>query len=233
MMKEIWISPSDLSYFWSDSKVGFYDKYVLEIYRPKAPFPSVFNTIDSKMKDEFNDKSILDIVVNAPSGKLIHNDLNVKSKLITLGDFKIGFKGMIDCLLEHADGSYSVIDYKTTHVSNKLDEIYFLQLMAYAYSLENPEYGTPKKINNIGLIVFEPQTFTSKLGEGSLGGSLTYVEIPFNKEKFKNWLKKDLHPLIHNDRENIFVSSNDKSWIRYVNSFYLEEDDSNSAENVA
>jgi hypothetical protein len=224
-MKEIWISPSDLSYFWSDSKVGFYDKYILEIYRPKMGFPSVFNTIDLKMKDNFNDKSVLDIVENAPEGKLIHDDLNVKSKLINLGDFKIGFKGKIDCLLEHDDNTYSVIDYKTTHVSNKLNEIYFLQLMAYAYSLENPEFGSGKKINNLGLIVFEPQSFSSTLGQGSLNGSLTYVEIPFDKDKFKNWLKKELSPLIHNEREKIVVSSNDKSWQRYVNSFYIEEEE--------
>jgi hypothetical protein len=223
-MKDIWISPSDLSYFWSDSKVGFYDKYVLEIQRPKQAFPSVFNTIDLKMKDEFDNKMVLDFVKNAPEGILTHDELNVKSKTIKLGNFNVGFKGKIDSLLKHDDGSCSIIDYKTTHISDKLTEIYFLQLMAYAFSLENPEIGEAKTISNIGLIVFQPELFSSSLCKGSLDGSLSYIQIPYDKNKFKKWLTKDLSTLLNSEREKIFVSSSDKSWQRYVNCFYLEDE---------
>lgn len=227
-MREIWISPSDLSYFWSDSKVGFFDKYVLQIYRPKQAFPSVFNTIDLAMKDCFDKKSVLEIVKNAPEGEITHEEINVQSKLIQIGDFKIGFKGKLDCLLKHTDGSYSVIDYKTTHISKKLDEIYYLQLMAYAFSLENPFLNEPKTISNLGLIVFQPEKFTSKLGKGNLNGSLHYVEIPFDKEKFKKWLISELHPLLHEKREKIVMSSSDKSWAKYINCFYVEEEETQS-----
>jgi ATP-dependent helicase/DNAse subunit B len=222
-MKQIWISPSDLSYFWSDSKVGFYDKYVLEINRPKQAFPSVFNTIDLKMKDSFDKKNILNIVDNSPAGKIVHDEINVRSKLLTLGDFQIGFRGKIDCLVEHDDGRHSVVDYKTTHLSNKLTEIYYLQLMAYAYCLENPLDGEPKKINNLGLIVFEPKEFSHKKNQGSLKGGLHYVDIPFDKDKFKNWIIKELKPLLHEKRENLIISATDKSWSKYVNCFYVEE----------
>jgi|688.fasta_scaffold09838_11 hypothetical protein len=226
-MKDIWISPSDLSYFWSESKVGFYDKYVLKIYRPKQAFPSVFNTIDLAMKDCFDNKSILEFVENAPEGKIIHEDVSVQSKLIKVGDFKVGFKGKIDCLLDHGDGTYSVIDYKTTHISKKLDEIYYLQLMAYAFSLENPLAGTPKKISNLGLIVFQPESFASELSKGNLQGSLHYVNIKFDKSKFKKWISSELSPILHTEREKIIVSSSDKSWQRYINNFHvIEEDDS-------
>jgi hypothetical protein len=230
-MREIWISPSDLSYFWSDSKVGFYDKYVLNIYRPKQAFPSVFNTIDLAMKDCFDQKSVLDFVENAPEGEITHEEINVQSKLIEIGDFKIGFKGKIDCLIKHNDGTFSIVDYKTTHISKKLDEIYFLQLMAYAFALENPLHNKPKTISNLGLIVFQPEKFTSELGKGNLNGSLHYVEIPFNKNKFKKWMADELKPLFHTEREKITVSSSDKSWQKYVSCFYLEEDDTKSEEN--
>lgn len=223
-MNEIWISPSDLSYFWSDSKVGFFDKYVLKIFRPKQAFPSVFNTIDLAMKNDFDKKSVLNLVKNAPDGAITHEEINVQSKLITLGNFKIGFKGKLDSLLKHDDGSFSVLDYKTTHISKKLDEIYYLQLMAYAFALENPLQGAPKKINNLGLIVFQPESFSSELGKGSLHGELHYVSINFNKNKFKKWLNNDLSTLLNTEREKILVSSNDKSWQKYVECFYLEDD---------
>ena len=224
-MNEIWISPSDLSYFWSDSKIGFFDKYVLKINRPKQAFPSVFNTIDLAMKDCFDKKRSLEFVENAPDGEFVHDEIYVKSKLITLGDFKIGFKGKIDCLLKHDKNSYSIIDYKTTHISKKLNDIYFLQIMAYAYCLENPEVGEPKKIDNLGLIVFQPEKFDATLGKANLNGSLHYVEIAFDKNKFKKWMKEELLPLLQSEREKIAVGSTDKSWQRYVNCFYLEEDE--------
>jgi PD-(D/E)XK nuclease superfamily len=226
-MQEILISPSDLSYFWSDSKVGFYDKYVLKINRPKQAFPSVFNTIDLAMKDCFDKKQSTDFLENIPKGEFLHDEIYVKSRFIEMGDFKIGFKGKIDCLLKHGD-SYSIVDYKTTHLSNKLNQIYFLQLMAYAFCLENPDAGSPKKIDNLGLIVFQPETFHSSDGKAALNGSLHYVEIPFDKNKFKKWMKDDLLPLLTSEREKIVVSSNDQSWQRYVNCFYLEDDEQNA-----
>lgn len=225
-MKEIWLSPSDLSYFWSDSKVGFYDKYVLQIQRPKQAFPSVFNTIDLTMKDCFDKVDSSTIVKGAPQGKITHEEIHVQSKLITLGDYKIGFKGKIDCLLASEDDTYYVVDYKTTHISEKLQNIYFLQLMAYAYCLENPLVGQAKKISGLGLIVFQPSSFEFMPGQNkaSLNGELAWVKINFDKNKFKLWLKNDLQTLLHAPREKLFVSGMDKSWEKYVGCFSVEED---------
>ena len=224
-MRELWISPSDLSYFLSDSKVGFYDKYVLNILRPKGVFPSVFNTIDQGMKDCFDSKPIADFVEGAPTGILRHNEEYVQSQLVKLDDnFSVGFKGKIDSLLDHEDGTHTVIDYKTTHLSDKLKEIYWLQLMAYAFCLEKPLMSTPKKISNIGLIVFQPTLgMEATIGKASLNGSLHYVDLNFDKKRFKEWLAQELLPLLNQERDGIFVSYDDKSWARYVNCFHLED----------
>lgn len=224
-MNEIWISPSDLSYFWSDSKVGFFDKYVLKILRPKQAFPSVFNTIDLAMKDCFDKKKSTEFLENIPEGEFVHDEIYVKSKQITVGDFKIGFKGKIDCLLKHDDGCYSIIDYKTTHFSPKLKEIYFLQLMAYAFCLENPDSAEPKKIKNIGLVVFQPESFQSIGNKASLNGSLHYSEIEYNKARFKEWIKNDLWKLITGKREDLKMSTSDSQWKKYIECFYLEDDE--------
>lgn len=221
--KEIIIYPSDLSYLWNDSKLGFYDKYVLGIWRPYGPFPSVFKTMDEAMKKSFDKQNILDIVENAPSGILVHDEINVKSKFIDLGEkYKISFKGKIDSLLLHDDGTYSIIDYKTSMISEQLKETYFLQLMTYAYCLENPETGTPKKVSSLGLIGFQPIDFHYEVGEGAIRGEMQYISIPFDKDKFKKWLLNDLCPLLYKERDDVEQSSNDKLWEKYINSFCTE-----------
>ena len=222
-MKEIWLSPSDLSYFWSDSKIGFYDKYVLEIQRPKQAFPSVFNTIDLCMKDAFEKITCTDIVSGAPDGHITHDDIYVQSKLIDLGDYKVGFKGKIDCLLDRKNGKYFVVDYKTTHISEKLKSIYYLQLMAYAYALENPLNGEVKKIEGLGLIAFQPKKFDFSLNSGNLSGELAWIPVSFDKLKFKSWITDELRPLINGTREEIFESGTDKSWSRYISCFEVED----------
>lgn len=224
-MKDLWISPSDLSYFWSDSKIGFYDKYVLQILRPKQAFPSVFNTIDLAMKNSFDKVNSSSIVKNAPSGAISHDEIFVQSKPIKMGEYNVGFKGKIDCLLVAENDEYYVVDYKTTHISEKLENIYFLQLMAYAYCLENPLIGEAKKIKGLGLIVFEPQKFDFEEGKNkaALSGELAWVEIKFDKEKFKTWIKKDLKTLLHAQREELFASATDKSWERYIGMFDVNE----------
>jgi len=222
-MKEIWLSPSDLSYFWSDSKIGFYDKYVLEIQRPKQAFPSVFNTIDLCMKDSFEKITCTDIVSGAPEGHITHDDIYVQSQLIELGNFKVGFKGKIDCLLDRLNGKYYVVDYKTTHISEKLAQIYFLQLMAYAFCLQKPLKGEPKSIEGIGLIAFQPKNFDFTLDCGRLSGELAWIPVPLDAKKFKNWLSDELKPLLNGTREEIFESGNDKSWSRYISCFNIED----------
>lgn len=222
-MKEIWLSPSDLSYFWSDSKVGFYDKYALGIQRPRQPFPSVFNSIDLAMKADFDGKNCSKIVALGPDGILEHKELFVQSKQIETKDFKIGFKGKMDCLLNHKDGFYTVVDYKTTKYSEYLTSIYFLQLMAYAYCLENPLNGEPKHIRGLGLIVFDPGKFNHKNDKGSLTGKMHWVEIPFDKDKFKNWFTKELIPLLKTPREKIEVSKNDDMWNNYISCYDVSE----------
>lgn len=223
MMREIWLSPSDLSYFWSDSKIGFYDKYVLEIQRPKQAFPSVFNTIDLCMKDAFEKVTCTEIVTGAPDGHITHDDIYVQSQLIDLGNFKVGFKGKIDCLLDRKNGKYFVVDYKTTHISEKLANIYFLQLMAYAYCLQKPLRGEPKAIEGLGLIAYQPGKFSFSLNSGNLSGELAWVPIPFDTVRFKKWIFEELSPLINGAREEIFESGTDKSWSRYISCFDVED----------
>jgi|LakMenE01Jun11ns_1017448.scaffolds.fasta_scaffold9899028_2 hypothetical protein len=226
-MREIWISPSDLTFFFNDSKIGFYDKYIMNIQRPKNTFPALFATIDQYMKNSFDLKNCQNIVKDAPSGILTHNDIDVQSKLITLGDYKVGFKGKMDCIMTKSDGNLIVVDYKTAFMSPKLRNVYFLQLMSYAFCLENPYSLRPKKVDGLGLIVFHPDDFSfdGNSGEAGINGSLKWVEIPFDKSAFKDWINLQLKPLLNAKREDLYESATDKDWNRYIGHFYVEREE--------
>lgn len=223
-MNDIWISPSDLSFFWKDTKIGFFDKYKLEIYRPKHAFPSIFNAIDQHMKDSFDKQNAKDVVSTAPDGIFIHEEEKVKSELITIGQYRIGFKGNIDSLIKHNDGTYSLVDYKTTSLKDSLADTYFLQLMAYCMCLSKPMEGPPKKIRSMGLIVFDPKGFIYSHESGLLNGSMHWVEIPIDIPRFKKWIKDELVPLLDSNRDDIEVGWHDNEWKRYIETFYLEKE---------
>lgn len=231
-MKEIWLSPSDLSYLWNDSKLGFYDKYVMGVQRPSQPFPGVFNSIMNAMKECFEGKTLSqvyekdkfgDICNNAPSGTVYCPGMYVKSKLIDLGEFKVGFSGKINCLLKDGE-DVSVFDFRTIENNPKLAENYFLHYMAYALCLENPLVGDPQKVSNLGMVTYNPKSFGLISDSGSLSGDLEWVSVPINKEKFKKWIVTDLKSLLMSKRENIFQTATDKSYEKYVDAFFEGEE---------
>jgi hypothetical protein len=217
-MKEIWISPSDLSYSWNESKLGFYDKYVLGIPRPRGEFPAIFTTISSKMKGAFEGKDLSETFLVAPSGKVTAKDMFVTSAPITLGDFEVSFRGKISTLVEEESGKVSIVDFKTIKYDEKLSETYFLHFMAYAFCLENPAVAKAETVNKMGIVTFDPTDFSID-HQASIEGNLNYVPIDLNKNKFKNWLLNDLKDFLNSNREDVFASSSDREYERYIDSF--------------
>ena len=56
MTDTVTLSPSDLTFLWSECPRCFYLKYKLQIKRPSAPFPSIFGKIDLLMKGYFAER---------------------------------------------------------------------------------------------------------------------------------------------------------------------------------
>jgi len=218
-MKEIWISPSDLSYMWNDSKLGFYDKYVLGIQRPRDAFPSMFTTIVSRMKKGFENKNLSEVLQGAPEGVLSYEEKFVTSKTIAIGEYQVGFKGKISCFLNHDDGSCTIFDFKTVKNDVKLSKTYFLHYMAYAFCLENPAVGQTRTVNELGIAAFDPDDFSLVNNKGQLSGSLNWVKIEKDKNKFKNWLTGDLKDLLISNREDVKTTSLDQDYENYINKF--------------
>lgn len=183
------LSPSDFGYLWRECPKCFYLKVTQRASRPGA-FPRIFGAIDGQMRLCFDGQRTEKFLPALPPGVLNCADQGVKSGPITLpGRNSITqIKGKIDAYVRFDDGSFAVIDFKTSARSDDNVGIYSHQLHAYAYALENPAPGNLglKPIRRLGLLVFEPNGFTTQNGGGSFSGTLTWMEIPRNDALFMN-----------------------------------------------
>ncbi len=101
--------------------------------------------------------------------------------------------GEIDLLVDHQDGTYSIVDGK---VSMKKDaealiDSYWTQLEAYVYAFENPLDGERMTIKSIGLLQWRIDD-SIHLEENKRGFSVDhrYIPIPRQPEKFQEFLAR-------------------------------------------
>ena len=135
-MKTINISPSDLAFLYLESPWGFYQKYILGVKRPPLILPKVFTVIDTLMKCKFSDENFKSICSNYPDAILKDADQWVKSKPISnpkFPDIEIVLRGKIDGVLQYPDGTYSIIDFKTSDVKNDVAKKYLNQFVVISY----------------------------------------------------------------------------------------------------
>jgi hypothetical protein len=202
-MHTIFLSPSDFAFLYLESKWGFYQKYKQGIKRPPIIIPKIFTKIDHLIKSKYLNQSFNTICKTLPTGVLTEADQWVKSKAITNPDFpdvEILFRGKIDGVLKNEDGTYTVIDFKTSEISENYLTNYINQLSCYAYCLRHPNSQRDFSLNvndKLGLFVFEPKEFmvdyNSKAG---IKGDLQYIEYDFNEVEFENFVKNEVIPFL-------------------------------------
>lgn len=104
----------------------------------------------------------------------------------------------LDCLVRYDDGSYGVIDFKTSSVERS-SATYSRQLHAYARALESPSAASELMqgtVSSLGLVVFEPDAFSALSPAGAaLTGKLHYVDVPREDDKFDAFLGEVLDVL--------------------------------------
>lgn len=109
----------------------------------------------------------------------------------------------VDCLVRFDDGTFGVIDFKTSQAA-KSSSTYSRQLHAYALAIENPStqsellQGT---VSDMGLVVYTPKDFHTPATENgdiaaALTGDLTYVQVPRDDKAFEGFLSEILDVLI-------------------------------------
>jgi CRISPR/Cas system-associated exonuclease Cas4 (RecB family) len=101
-------------------------------------------------------------------------------------------------VLEFTDGSFAVVDFKTTKPKAEHINFYTRQLHAYAYALENPNPGkfTLSPISKMGLLCVEPVAMSrTKQGNLAYEGEVTWLECPKDDDKFLNFIDRVLEVL--------------------------------------
>ena len=194
-MPHIWkLAPSDLTFLWDECPRCFYLKVVHHFSRPAAPFPKIFSRIDRLMKDHFSGRSTDTLSPGLPPGALRFADLRVTSELVWFPGHPrpCYLKGVADSLIAFADGSYGIIDFKTSEARPEHAAFYARQLHAYAYALEHPAPGAPAlgPINRLGLFTVEPVLMEATIsGQIAYLGDVTWTEIPKDEAGFLTFLE--------------------------------------------
>jgi hypothetical protein len=189
-MSQAWkLSPSDLTFLWDSCPRCFYLKVVRGLDRPWSPLPRIFSQIDSLITGFFQDRSTAEITPALPLGTVRYGQKWLTSQEIALPghESKCYIKGRFDSVVEFDDGSYGIIDYKTSRPSPQHLDFYSRQLHAYAYALEHPAQGkfSLAPVSRMGLLVFEPSAIDWGRGmQLSYQGELTWLECAKDYDGF-------------------------------------------------
>ncbi len=196
MSNQNWkLSPSDFAFLWEDCKRCFYLKVVKNFPPPRSIMAKIFTIIDNEMRTYFDGKRLETIVPGFQPGVVGHGEKWVQSKPISFPDEKSTcfVKGKLDTIVKFDDGTYGVIDFKTSQRKAEHIALYARQLHAYAHALENPAPGqfSVGPISKLGLLVYEPTKFSAdSLESALLSGGLAWLEIPRDDNMFFDFLKE-------------------------------------------
>ena len=193
MAKRWKLSPSDLTFLWDECKRCFYLKVVHQFTRPSAPFPRIFGIIDTLMNTYFQGKTSDELSPDLPEGVFKYGEKWVVSQPIVLPNHtsQCFILGRFDTVVAFSDGTYAVVDFKTTEPKPGHIPFYSRQLHAYAYALEHPAPGkfALSPITKLGLFCVEP-TAIDRYKDGRIAyiGEVSWLEIPKDETQFLDFI---------------------------------------------
>ena len=191
------LSPSELTFLWDECPRCFYLKHIHGINRPSAPFPAVFGAIDRLMKAQFAGHPASELDPSLPTGTVSVNEKWLESLPFSLPghDTSLFIRGKLDALIDFEDGSYGIVDFKTSEPKKEHIPFYSRQLHAYAYALEHPAPGRLafSPISRLGLYVEAPYaTLVSGTSQISFDFRSTWMEVPVDRDYFIGFLDQVL-----------------------------------------
>lgn len=187
------LSPSDLTFTYEGCKRCFYQKVVNNIAQPSIPLPSIFSKIAGLLKGHYDGKPNSELHADIPPGVVSLGEKYVRSDVIQLPNHKdtCYINGRFDIVLSFDDGSYGVIDFKTSNPSSESASLYSRQLHAYAYALEHPAPGKLSlyPVTKLGLLYFYPDSVSQQnIDRLSYEADITWVEIEKDEESFLGFI---------------------------------------------
>jgi len=163
------------------------------IYR--GPFPGMFGMMGNLTSDFYQGKPTSSISPELPEGFIKYKEKWVKSSPIILPGMtsQCVIRGRFDAVIAFEDGSYGIIDYKTSDASSEKAAFYSRQLSAYAYALENPAPGTLTfaPITRLGLFIITPQRYKLvSREESAFITRTTWMDVPRDDTGFLAFLSE-------------------------------------------
>lgn len=194
------LSPSDLTFAYEGCKRCFYQKVVNNIAQPSIPLPSIFSQIASLLKNHYDGKSTSELHVALPPGVVSHGEKYVRSTTIQLPnhDATCYISGRFDIVVSFNDGTYGIVDFKTSDPTKDSARMYNRQLHAYAYALEHPAPGklALSPVTKLGLLYFYPDNISqNSLERLNYGAEIVWVEVEKDEGGFLNFIDKVLDVL--------------------------------------
>ena len=214
------LSPSDLTFAYEGCKRCFYQKVVNKITQPSIPLPSIFSKIAGLLKDYYDGKPNSELHADIPSGVVSLGEKYVRSDIIQLPNHEdtCYINGRFDIVLSFDDGSYGVIDFKTSKPSSESSGLYSRQLHAYAYALEHPAPGklSLSPVKKLGLLYFYPDNVNQQsVDRLNYGAEIVWIEIQKDEQSFLNFLDEVLSVLELPEAPDCSPSC---QWCKYIES---------------
>jgi hypothetical protein len=193
------LSPSDFAFLWEQCKRCFYYKVVHGIRQPSMPMAGIFKRLEGLQMGFYDGKRTTDVLPSLPPGVIRCGEKAVESEPVQADGVPPWFVyGKIDSLIEFDDGSWGILDFKTTVVSAEKGVLYGRQLHAYAHAFENPAVAprivrgeAPKidRISKLGILCFEPSELTQEQpGRQVYTGRVEWIEIPRDAKAFLDFV---------------------------------------------
>jgi len=194
------LSPSDLTFNYESCRRCFYLKVVRGIAQPSIPLPSIFSQIGSLLKNHYDGKRTSELHPDLPPGIVSHGEKRVRSQTIRLTghDATCSIRGRFDIVVTFDDGTYGVIDFKTSRPGADTAWVYSRQLHAYAYALEHPAPGALalSPVTKLGLLYFYPSSVSQdKVERISYDAEITWIEVAKDEHEFLRFIDEAMDVL--------------------------------------
>jgi hypothetical protein len=187
------LSPSDFAFLWEECTRCFYLKVARQFDRLRSPMPRIFTAIDLMMKRYFAGKSTAALAPELPMDVVEFGDRWVESNPIVLPHHTSTccIRGKFDTVVRFEDGSYGVVDCKTSQSKGEHVPLYSRQLHAYAYALEHAAPGKLRlsPVSRLGLLCVEPVDMLA-VGERAYAykAEVVWVDCPRDDAGFLTFL---------------------------------------------
>jgi hypothetical protein len=193
------LNPSDFAFPYEECRRCFWMKVAGGVPRPRTPFPKVFTLLDAQTKRFFAGKRTTEIAAALPPGRVIYGERAVRSgRLFVPGHERpVLIAGRFDAAFRFDDGTFGLVDFKTTVPRDENVGLYSRQLHAYALAAENPAPGglLLRPVTQLGLLCVEPTAMVRHRGGVAYGGQPHWVEIPRADDVFLGFLGEVLSVL--------------------------------------